>query len=1081
MKQKMLFSAVALILSLIAFGVSWAQCPEDPNDLGICDTFYVEPWAHTDTCYNGDCVHYKINTPGSPFPCFLYVSLFVTHDSNTFYWGGGGKWVQDSISTFIVPFTFWHKKAGVGDNVIFPKRLAAPDTGLNNSRLDPTNANFSRSIFRHIVDEHGDSIYNRLAQMVGNDLPAWTVNKDIDTLSTGADSGHVFISLVPLSSDCQRWQEGSRVLLATYTFKVSDSMHVYLDSTFWPPASRFKFIRYDSPNYVPRHDLPLTIWVGPPRIELTSPVGGEVWFVGETQSITWFSENFTGPNVKLEFSTNAGVGWMPIINSTPNDGVHPWHIPDTLSTQCRVRVSDADDGIPSDVSDSNFTISVPLNITVTSPNGGDSLAIGSSKNITWTSAGTIDSVKIELTRDGSTWDTLVAKTPNNGSWTWSPVTGPPSAICKVKISNAAGGVPADTSNNNYTIYQEAITVTSPNGGESWVTGSSHNITWTWAGSFDSVKIELTRDGSTWDPLVAKTPNNGSWTWTPVTGPPSNTCKVKICDKDGAPCDTSDGNFTIFQRNFTILATPETLWVTRGDSNAYTVHLDSIHGFSSPCTLSVAGLPTGAKGKFVPSIVTPPGSSILAINTYADSITAGEYKPVITGKSGGLIHSDTVTFIVDPCTTTTHFLFAKTDSSFIIILDSAFLYQKGLEDCDEIGVFDSNLCVGALVYNSAKAPLALSAWKNNPPDTGYIEGHLMHFKIWSKEKDQEEDARPHFLEGDSTFGPPGDTSVAWLEAPPLDFSIHVRPDTLRVPRGYSGDYKVILTRINNFASNCTLTVVGHPAGSTATFEHPVLVPTDSSVLTLAIPANAVLDTLTLTITAKEMGKGEGITHSKYVTLIITLPTWMFEVKASPDTQTIPQGDSTTYDVTIKPTLGFSASCTLFVQFGGGLPSGVTANFDSNPIPPNDTSTLTITTQLSTPYGEYDLAIIAVANKKQKDTTHVKLIIEQATNVDEEGDQPNAPEKFALFQNRPNPFNPETEISYYLPEGCEVKLTIYNILGRRVKTLSEGYQDAGMKTLVWDGKDDHGGQLSSGIYFYRLQAGTFSQTRKMNLIK
>jgi hypothetical protein len=231
----------------------------------------------------------------------------------------------------------------------------------------------------------------------------------------------------------------------------------------------------------------------------------------------------------------------------------------------------------------------------------------------------------------------------------------------------------------------------------------------------------------------------------------------------------------------------------------------------------------------------------------------------------------------------------------------------------------------------------------------------------------------------------------------------------------------------------------------------------------------------------MGKGEGIAHSKDVTLIVTLPTWSFEVDAFPDTQIISQGGSTAYDVTIIPNLGFSASCSLFVQFVGGLPSGVTADFDSNPIPPNDTSTLTINTLLSTPPDTYDLAIIAVANIKWKDTTYVKLIIEQATDVDEEGDQPNAPDKFALFQNQPNPFNPETKISYYLSEGCEVKLTIYNILGRRVKTLFEGHQNAGVKTLVWDGKNDQGEQLSSGIYFYRLQAGEFIQTKKMNLLK
>jgi hypothetical protein len=94
---------------------------------------------------------------------------------------------------------------------------------------------------------------------------------------------------------------------------------------------------------------------------------------------------------------------------------------------------------------------------------------------------------------------------------------------------------------------------------------------------------------------------------------------------------------------------------------------------------------------------------------------------------------------------------------------------------------------------------------------------------------------------------------------------------------------------------------------------------------------------------------------------------------------------------------------------------------------------------------------------------------------------APAAFALHPAYPNPFNPQTQISYYLPRDCQVRLTIYNLLGRRVKTLFDGHQDAGMHTLIWDGRTDGGSQLSSGIYFYRLQADNFLQTRKMTLMK
>ncbi|MCK4404643.1 MAG: T9SS type A sorting domain-containing protein, partial [candidate division Zixibacteria bacterium] len=90
-------------------------------------------------------------------------------------------------------------------------------------------------------------------------------------------------------------------------------------------------------------------------------------------------------------------------------------------------------------------------------------------------------------------------------------------------------------------------------------------------------------------------------------------------------------------------------------------------------------------------------------------------------------------------------------------------------------------------------------------------------------------------------------------------------------------------------------------------------------------------------------------------------------------------------------------------------------------------------------------------------------------------------FTLFQNQPNPFNPETQINYYLPRACQVRLTIYNVLGQRVRTLFDGHQDTGMHTLLWDGRGEDGAHLSSGIYFYRLQAENFQETKKMTLMK
>ena len=93
----------------------------------------------------------------------------------------------------------------------------------------------------------------------------------------------------------------------------------------------------------------------------------------------------------------------------------------------------------------------------------------------------------------------------------------------------------------------------------------------------------------------------------------------------------------------------------------------------------------------------------------------------------------------------------------------------------------------------------------------------------------------------------------------------------------------------------------------------------------------------------------------------------------------------------------------------------------------------------------------------------------------------PEEYSLFQNFPNPFNPVTSINYSLPEAVHVNLEIYNVLGQKVRTLVDEPQLAGYKTVQWNGRDDHGRELAGGIYFYRLEAGKYSSSKKLLLLK
>jgi uncharacterized repeat protein (TIGR01451 family) len=93
----------------------------------------------------------------------------------------------------------------------------------------------------------------------------------------------------------------------------------------------------------------------------------------------------------------------------------------------------------------------------------------------------------------------------------------------------------------------------------------------------------------------------------------------------------------------------------------------------------------------------------------------------------------------------------------------------------------------------------------------------------------------------------------------------------------------------------------------------------------------------------------------------------------------------------------------------------------------------------------------------------------------------PEKFELYQNYPNPFNPSTTISFALPKSELVKLKIYDILGREVRMLINSRMQPGIKKVDWDGRNKHGHPVPSGLYFYRLKAGNFTDVKKMLIIK
>jgi len=93
----------------------------------------------------------------------------------------------------------------------------------------------------------------------------------------------------------------------------------------------------------------------------------------------------------------------------------------------------------------------------------------------------------------------------------------------------------------------------------------------------------------------------------------------------------------------------------------------------------------------------------------------------------------------------------------------------------------------------------------------------------------------------------------------------------------------------------------------------------------------------------------------------------------------------------------------------------------------------------------------------------------------------PESFMLYQNYPNPFNPTTEIKFELPRMASITLTVYNLLGREMRSLVDQTLPAGSHAVIWDGRDDYGQAVASGVYFYRLSSDAYSVRKKMLLLK
>lgn len=265
-------------------------------------------------------------------------------------------------------------------------------------------------------------------------------------------------------------------------------------------------------------------------VSILFPNGGEIFHVGTTKTITWESEGEI-TNVQLSYSSDNGSTWN-VIKTVANTGSTTWTIPNTLSSECLLKISDADNPDIFDISDAPFTIQ-PAYPILTSPNGGEQLYTSTERTIYWNTVGAISTVLIEYSTDnGLNWTPVdPANVGNTKSYKWK-VPHAVSEQCLIRVSNADNPTSYDVSNASFSIVASKPSLIIPNGGENLLTGSDYDIRWSTTGVIQNIAIEYSSDnGSSWQPVSpANTGNTGHYSWT-IPYQVSDQCLIRISNAD----------------------------------------------------------------------------------------------------------------------------------------------------------------------------------------------------------------------------------------------------------------------------------------------------------------------------------------------------------------------------------------------------------------------------------------------------------------------------------------------------------------------------------------------------------------------
>src|SRR5690554_2616812 len=223
-------------------------------------------------------------------------------------------------------------------------------------------------------------------------------------------------------------------------------------------------------------------------ITLTSPNGGETLYVGKSHTVKWTSSDLTAEFVKLEYSIDNGVTWL-LVKDVNDTGSYAWTIPSAVGESTLLRISEFNNPTVHAISDANFTIKEPF-ISLVSPVGGETLDGCLTHTVEWTFGGDSSYANLYYSIDeGVNWiyitNTYVSGSSKTYNWC-VPSLG--SSKMRFKIADNSDSSVYDVTSSNFSVTQgdNYLTLTSPNGGETFSASSNKSITWNSTGTVGNV-------------------------------------------------------------------------------------------------------------------------------------------------------------------------------------------------------------------------------------------------------------------------------------------------------------------------------------------------------------------------------------------------------------------------------------------------------------------------------------------------------------------------------------------------------------------------------------------------------------------